>query len=807
MLSFIRRRLSLKLLIPLCLVIVAGIGGLVYYVTESTFGMAYSATESTAQEQAVSAARSLSMFLTDQRSMARILARNPDMLAAVEDMPEAAQQACNAIVKSNPNVWGVEVFNAKGQVKAGANSNDVKMVGLFVASRHFAKEVLKGNDTGVMDKSIVSDRKSGAHIFSISYPIRDNEGQVQGGVVLFCSWDAFVKQFVAPIHIGRNGYGFVLDSDGRFIHHPDEKQFRKDASGYEFVKLAMEKKEGIVEYEWEGARKFLAVSQDPVTGWFVCMSASVKDIAATAARQGQVMQMVGLGLILVVMLLVHLMLAIFVFRPVKRTVAMAEETAHGDLAKVYEKNENGDEIASMQSALIDIRRTVRAMTGNFAEVARRIERGHFHERGNAEGFEGDFAGLINGTNYMIDGMVNLLEELPLPLMAISKDHTILFMNKAGAALGGLELEELKGMTCSDYFLTGDCNPEKCACDKAMRGGEMVFSNTEAHPGTRSMEIDYFGMPLLDENGEVLGAVKVIMDQTEIRRVQRDMLETATQADSVATMLSAASQELAAQVEQTTQGAERQQAMSADVASAMEQMNATVLEIARNASNAAKNADEMRDNAVRGGEVVSAVVGSIEQLRERAGLVDRNIRDLGKEVEAIGAIMTVISDIADQTNLLALNAAIEAARAGDAGRGFAVVADEVRKLAEKTMNATQEVGGAIKSIQAGTRRNLAAFQSATEAIDESTALAAKAGAALDDILKVVKVADDQIRSIATASEEQAATTSEVSRSVEEVNEVSNGIAGAMTESTTAVSDLARLAEELKQITTRIGQDDD
>jgi methyl-accepting chemotaxis protein len=202
----------------------------------------------------------------------------------------------------------------------------------------------------------------------------------------------------------------------------------------------------------------------------------------------------------------------------------------------------------------------------------------------------------------------------------------------------------------------------------------------------------------------------------------------------------------------------------------------------------------------------AVVDSIEQLRERAGLVDRNIRDLGTEVEAIGAIMTVISDIADQTNLLALNAAIEAARAGDAGRGFAVVADEVRKLAEKTMNATQEVGGAIKSIQDGTRRNLAAFQNATEAIDESTDLAAKAGEALDDILKVVKVADDQIRSIATASEEQAATTTEVSRSVEDVNKVSDEIAGAMTESTTAVSDLARLAEELKQITTRIGGDD-
>ncbi|EGB13442.1 methyl-accepting chemotaxis sensory transducer with Cache sensor [Pseudodesulfovibrio mercurii] len=806
MLSFVRRRLSLKLLIPLCLVIVAGIGGLVWYVTQSTFGMAYDEAVHSAQEQAVSAARSLGIFVKDQRAMARMLSRNPDMLAAVQGAPEAAQDACATIVGANPTLWGVEVFDAEGQVKAGANSSDVKMVGLFVASRRFAKEVLKGNDTGVMDKTIVSDRKSGAHIFSISYPIRDPEGQVLGGVVLFCSWDAYVEQFVAPVTIGKAGYGFVLDGDGRFIRHPDETQFRKDASGFEFVKRAMDMKQGVVEYDWEGDRKVMAVATEPVTGWLVCMSDSVDDIASVAVRQGEVMKLTGAGLILVVMVLVHLLLTMFVFRPVKKTVAMAEATAHGDLAQTYDKNENGDEIAGMQSALIDIRRTVRAMTQDFAEVAKRIERGHFTARGDADGFEGEFSRLIKGTNYMLDDMVNLLDELPLPLMAISRDHSILFMNKAGTALGGVEREELVGTTCSDYFLTGDCNPDKCACDRAMRGREMVFSNTEAHPGARSLEIDYFGMPLLAEDGEVLGAVKIIMDQTEIRRVQREMYETATQADSVASMLSAASQELAAQVEQTTRGAERQQAMSADVASAMEEMNATVIEIARNAANAARNAEQMRANAVRGGEAVTAVVDSIELLRGRAGLVDQNIRELGSEVQAIGAIMTVISDIADQTNLLALNAAIEAARAGDAGRGFAVVADEVRKLAEKTMNATQEVGGAIKSIQDGTRRNLAAFENATEAIDQSTELASKAGEALEDILKVVKVADDQIRGIATASEEQAAATSEVGRSVEEVNTVSSEIAGAMTESSSAVGDLARLAEELKQITTRVGGED-
>ncbi|WP_316900981.1 methyl-accepting chemotaxis protein [Pseudodesulfovibrio indicus] len=807
MLSFVRRRLSLKLLIPLCLVIVTGIGGLVYYVTQSSFDMAYSGVVHTAEEQAISAARSLTMFIQNQRSLAKALSLNPDMVAAAKGDPARAQDVCDVLIKANANIWGVEVFDGKGKVMAGANSHDVKMVGLFVGSRRFAKEVLKGNDTGVMDKTIISDRKSGARMFNISYPIRDLDGQVCGGIVLFGSWDAFVEQFVAPVAIGQTGYGFVLDGEGRYIHHPEETLFRKDASGFEFVQEALSIKEGVVEYEFEGRPKVMAVATDPMSGWVVCMSAYLDDIAAAAARQGDVMKLVGAGLIVAFMLLALALLQFFVFRPVKKTVRMAEATAHGDLAELFQKREDGDEIASMQSALIDIRRTVRSMTGNFAEVARRIEQGHFNERGDASEFEGEFAGLINGTNYMLDGMVNLLNELPLPLMAISKDHTILFMNKAGTALGGAEFDELVGSTCSEYFRTGHCGSGECACDKAMAGKEMVFSSTEAHPGAAALEIEYFGMPLLDEEGNTLGAVKVIMDQTQIRRAQRNMLETATQADSVASMLSAASNELAAQVEQTTRGADRQKAMSAEVASAMEQMNATVLEIARNASEAARQAEQMRDNATHGGEVVMEVVDSIETLRGRAKLVDENIRALGNDVEAIGAIMTVISDIADQTNLLALNAAIEAARAGDAGRGFAVVADEVRKLAEKTMNATQEVGSAIHSIQDGTRRNLAAFQNATEAIDQSTALASKAGDALKDILLVAKVADDQIRNIAAASEQQAAATTQVARSVEEVNGVSNEIAGAMQESTSAVNDLARLAEELQQITNRIGEDNE
>jgi len=283
-----------------------------------------------------------------------------------------------------------------------------------------------------------------------------------------------------------------------------------------------------------------------------------------------------------------------------------------------------------------------------------------------------------------------------------------------------------------------------------------------------------------------------------RAKSEGMLAAAGKLEAIVGIVSSASSQLSAQIGESSRGAERQAMRITETATAMEEMNATVLEVAKNAGQAAETSDGARKKAQNGAEVVNKVMSGMTDVQHQTTKLKTDMGTLGAQAEDIGRIMTVITDIADQTNLLALNAAIEAARAGDAGRGFAVVADEVRKLAEKTMTATKEVGDAIAAIQQGTRANVEGVDRSVTLITEATTLADQSGQALKEIVQLVDAASDQVRSIATASEEQSAASEEISHSIEQVSSIANETSQAMGEASKAVDELARQAQILNSL---------
>jgi len=248
-----------------------------------------------------------------------------------------------------------------------------------------------------------------------------------------------------------------------------------------------------------------------------------------------------------------------------------------------------------------------------------------------------------------------------------------------------------------------------------------------------------------------------------------------------------------------EGAAEQQRLISEAASAMEEMNAAVSETAASAGAAAEDADAVMTQAESGSAVVTRTINSIGAVSKNSQSLVESVAGLGSQAEGVGAIMGVISDIADQTNLLALNAAIEAARAGDAGRGFAVVADEVRKLAEKTMDATRDVGVAIEGIQDQVARTIDGVKAMSGLADEAVGLARESGTALDEIVSHSETSAERIGAIAAASSQQSVASEAVTRTITAVHDISSDTGEGMAEAACAVEELSRRVEELAVMT--------
>jgi methyl-accepting chemotaxis protein len=256
------------------------------------------------------------------------------------------------------------------------------------------------------------------------------------------------------------------------------------------------------------------------------------------------------------------------------------------------------------------------------------------------------------------------------------------------------------------------------------------------------------------------------------------------------MLNAAQQIAAASENVASQGV--------TAATASEEMAATAADISLNCQTVADNSRCADAAAQSGAEVVRETLAAMDEIATKVRLSATTVESLGQRGDQIGAIVSTIEEIADQTNLLALNAAIEAARAGEQGRGFAVVADEVRRLAERTTEATSEIGEMIKTIQQETRMAVRSMEDGVRQVEIGSEKAAGSGKALQEILGQIASLNMQISQIATAAEEQTATTHEINNSVQLITEEVRTTAHGAQDAAATASQLSALTEGLDRL---------
>ncbi|MEB0042281.1 MULTISPECIES: methyl-accepting chemotaxis protein [unclassified Pseudomonas] len=261
-------------------------------------------------------------------------------------------------------------------------------------------------------------------------------------------------------------------------------------------------------------------------------------------------------------------------------------------------------------------------------------------------------------------------------------------------------------------------------------------------------------------------------------------------------LATSAHSLSAVTEQTNMEVNSQREETEQVATAMNQMTATVHDVARNAEEAALAAQTADDKVESGQKVVRQSMQRIEALATSSTSASQSIENLSAEIHNIGKVLGVIKSVAEQTNLLALNAAIEAARAGEQGRGFAVVADEVRALAKRTQQSTEEIERLVVSLQSGAQSSVAQIQSSGELVKMAVSDALQTESALGSIAAAVSLIQQMNQQIAAAAEQQSSVAEEINRSVTSIRASADQSAMAMQGNAASSIELAQLGAELK-----------
>lgn len=399
---------------------------------------------------------------------------------------------------------------------------------------------------------------------------------------------------------------------------------------------------------------------------------------------------------------------------------------------------------------------------------------------------------------------SILNTLPLSISVTDNDMVWTFCNKVALeSMNKSCQDDVVGKHCSEK--QGNiCNTPQCGIEQLRLGNKRVINEM---PNGKTMQImlDF----LQDRRGNVVGHVeigeditaRIALEKKAEQAAHKARMETVNQLEGVVETLQHAANTLDKSLNDVRDKSGTVADRMAETATAMDEMNSTVLEVAHNADGAADAANSVQGHAQEGADIVLRTIKNMQEVQGKASGLKGEMNTLDKQARDIGAVLTLIRDIADQTNLLALNAAIEAARAGEQGRGFAVVADEVRALAERTTKATREISEMIKAIQQETRGAVAAMEEGVQEVASGTADAQQSGAALQDILGQINELAMQVSQIATAAEQQTATTGEISGNVQQVSEVVQQTAKGVQESAQAASRVAELAGDLNSLVGR------
>lgn len=601
-----------------------------------------------------------------------------------------------------------------------------------------------------------------------------------------------LKQQIRDTSVGTTGYMYVLNSEGILQAHPNLEG--ESVAQYDFIQEILKEKEGYIKYVWEGRDKVVAYAYYEPFDWIIASGSYLDEFERPleAIKNAIILTVILSALIGGVLAYI---LARSITRPLKKVVEMISEfskghlgirlsmkrkdeigtmakamdsfadflqfsvmktikqIAKGEKAALLQNQDSQDEITPALNKMIE---TLNSLLDQMAILIGDAQEGKLQSRGDISKFEGIYRELVIDINAMLDAITIPLDET-------------------------LKIAERYSQV--DFDARFD--------DKILVKGDLLKLKIK-----------------LNQIGEHVGReLKLVID--EISTHVQYLSDSAHSSANTVEQLSAGADVIAQNVDKVQTNADLTKQSVEQVLTAMEDLSTSVTTVASKVDSVSRLSQEADTSSVQGVTQAAVAENGINAINLAVNDVGVIISDIKGQMEEIGNIVAVISNIADQTNLLALNAAIEAARAGDAGMGFAVVANEVKTLAQDSQGSAENIANIISSLQKQSEKAAIAMNLALNEVLKGSQAITDTISFFRSIANQTKQISTHMVEVASLSEEEAASVEEITASVSELNTLATstaeealGASAASEEAAAVLKQLSEMQEVLSEGTMKI-----